>query len=311
MQFFRRIRGALLLLLAAAIWGFAFTAQTAAADTVPPFTFNGIRSIIGGIVLAIYLKLRPVKPHATPANTIQKSKNPAIVGGIACGIALFTAVNFQQFGISAYPDGVPVSGRGGFITALYVILVPIFGLFFHRRISGIIWVSAAVSLGGMYLLCFKSGASGLYWGDVLVFLCALAFTGHILIVDYFAQMADGVTLSCVQFFVCGLLSLVGMLLFESPNWHNVLNAWLPILYAGVLSSGVAYTLQIVGQRSTDPAVAPLVMSLESVFAGLGGWMILGEQMSPRELVGCALVFAAVVLAQVPEMRASRRDRAQV
>ena len=295
MHFFRRIRGALLLLLAAAIWGFAFTAQTAAAETVPPFTFNGVRSVIGGAVLLIYLQIRSRKEKKQGNIVRPPLQKSAIVGGIACGVALFVAVNFQQFGISAYPDGVPVSSRGGFITALYVILVPICGMFFHRKISGIIWVSAAVSLGGMYLLCFQGGISGLYWGDILVFMCALAFTAHILVVDHFAQEVDGVT-------------LIGMLLFESPDWTAVAQAWLPLLYAGVLSSGVAYTLQIVGQRSTDPTVAPLVMSLESVFAGLGGWAILGERMSLRELAGCGLVFAAVVLAQMPEILASRHAK---
>ena len=308
MHFFRRIRGALLLLLAAAIWGFAFTAQTAAAETVPPFTFNGVRSVIGGAVLLIYLQIRSRKEKKQGNIVRPPLQKSAIVGGIACGVALFVAVNFQQFGISAYPDGVPVSSRGGFITALYVILVPICGMFFHRKISGIIWVSAAISLGGMYLLCFQGGISGLYWGDILVFMCALAFTAHILVVDHFAQEVDGVTLSCIQFFTCGALSLIGMLLFESPDWTAVAQAWLPLLYAGVLSSGVAYTLQIVGQRSTDPTVAPLVMSLESVFAGLGGWAILGERMSLRELAGCGLVFAAVVLAQMPEILASRHAK---
>lgn len=309
MQLFQRIKGALLLLLAAAIWGFAFTAQTAAADTVEPFTFNGLRSVIGSVVLLGYILLRarrsgdPVVP-AEPAD-----RKTLLLGGVLCGAVLFVSVNFQQFGIASYPDGVAVSGRGGFITALYVILVPVCGFFFHRRVQPIVWGAVAVSLAGMYLLCFTSGFSGLYWGDVLVFGCALSFTAHILVVDHFARRTDGVKLSCVQFFTCGALSLIGMVLFESPDWSAVLQAWLPLLYAGVMSSGVAYTLQIIGQKTTEPAVAPLVMSLESVFAGIGGWLILNERLSARELLGCALVFAAVILAQMPEIRAARRSAA--
>lgn len=288
-----------MLVLAAAIWGVAFVAQSTAADLVEPFTFNGLRSWIGCAVLMLYILLRDRKKGIPLLPKEKTARKTLLVSGALCGVILFVSVNFQQFGISVYPDGVASSGRSGFITAIYVVLVPLCGYFFRKKVHPLVWVGVALSLFGMYLLCFTDGFAGLYLGDVLVFACALCFTGHILTVDRFSPMTDGVKLSCVQFFVAGALSMIGMILFESPNLLNILNAWLPLLYAGVLSSGVAYTLQIVGQRDTDPAVASLLMSLESVFAGLGGWLLLREQLAPRELLGCVLVFAAVVVAQVP------------
>ena len=288
-----------MLVLAAAIWGVAFVAQSTAADLVEPFTFNGLRSWIGCAVLMLYIRLRDRKKGIPLLPKEKSARKTLLVSGALCGVILFVSVNFQQFGISVYPDGVASSGRSGFITAIYVVLVPLCGYFFRKKVHPLVWVGVALSLFGMYLLCFTDGFAGLYLGDVLVFACALCFTGHILTVDRFSPMTDGVKLSCVQFFVAGALSMIGMILFESPNLLNILNAWLPLLYAGVLSSGVAYTLQIVGQRDTEPTVASLLMSLESVFAGLGGWLLLREQLAPRELLGCVLVFAAVVVAQVP------------
>lgn len=297
-----------MLLLAAAIWGVAFVAQSSAAELVEPFTFNGVRSWIGCGVLVLYIRLRDRKAGIPFIPKEKQARHTLLWGGVACGAVLFIATNFQQAGISVYPDGVASSGRSGFITAIYVVLVPLCGYFFRRRVHPLVWAGVGVCVAGMYLLCFSGGISGLYLGDLLVFACALSFTAHILTIDHFSPRTDGVKMSCIQFFVAGALSFIAMLLFESPDWSAVLAAWLPLVYAGVFSSGVAYTLQIVGQRNTDPTVASLLMSLESVFAGLGGWLLLNEQLSSRELAGCVLVFAAVILAQVPDFFRKKAHR---
>ena len=208
-------------------------------------------------------------------------------------MALFLASNLQQFGIK-----YTTVGKAGFITALYIILVPVLGLFMRKRVQGKVWVSVVLAVAGLYLLCITDGFS-LGVGDLLVLLCALMFSVHILVIDYFSPRTDGVKMSCIQFFVCGILSGIAMLIFEKPSLDAILQAWMPILYAGVLSCGVAYTLQIVGQKDMDPTVAALILSLESVVSVLAGWVLLGESMSLRELSGCGLMFAAIILAQLP------------
>lgn len=299
MDTLRKLKGSLFLLLAAAIWGFAFVAQSTAADQVAPFTFNFIRSWIACGALLVFILIRDKTQGRPVVPALPKDRRFLLVGGVLFGAVMFVAAGFQQSGITVYPDEIASSGRSGFITALYVVMVPVVGAFFGKRVHGLVWGGVGLSVLGMYFLCFSNGLGGLYLGDVLVFCCALAFTGHIITVDRFTPHTDGVKLSCIQFFVTGALSLVAMLIFETPDWAAVLDAWLPLMYAGVMSSGVAYTLQILGQKDTDPAIASLLMSLESVFAGLGGWMILHERLSGLEMFGCGLVFAAVILAQLP------------
>ena len=189
-------------------------------------------------------------------------------------------------------------GKAGFITALYIILVPVLGLFMKKRVQGKVWISVTLAVAGLYLLCITDGFS-LGTGDLLVLLCALMFSVHILVIDYFSPKTDGVKMSCIQFFVCGILSGIAMLIFEEPSLGALLQAWMPILYAGVLSCGVAYTLQIVGQKDMDPTVASLILSLESVVSVLAGWVLLGQRLSLREISGCVLMFAAIILAQLP------------
>lgn len=297
----KKFKGSLLLILAAAIWGTAFTAQTQAAQSIQPFTFNAVRSLIGCAVLAAFIGIRDgalKKNKIVPASKREFKK--LLVGGIICGTVLFIATNFQQYGIYLYPSSVHnVSGRSGFITAMYVVLVPVCGLFFGKKVPFAVWSAVGLAIISLYLLCFTNGISGIYTGDMLMLLCALSFTAHIITIDRVIGESDGVKLSCIQFFVAGILSLICMFIFEKPSFKAILAAWLPIMYAGVLSSGVAYTLQIVGQRDTEPAVASILMSLECVFAGIGGWVILKERLSPREMFGCALMFAAVILAQSP------------
>lgn len=276
-------------MLTALIWGAAFVAQSAGMEQNGPFTFNTIRMILGGIVLipciALFDKMRHVRLGWRSAD-----KN-LWVGGCLCGVALFTGATLQQFGIQ-YTS----AGKAGFITALYVIFVPLCRLFAGKRPGKLLWGSVALAAVGMYLLCMD-GSLALSKGDVLVLLGAFGFTAHILIIDHFSQKVDGVRMSCIQFFVAGALSLVCMFLFEAPSVPAILSAWAPILYASLLSCGVAYTLQVVAQKDTDPTVASLILCLESVFAVLFGWLLLGETLSMKELLGCILMFVAIVLAQ--------------
>lgn len=283
----KQLGNSLLLLLTATIWGSAFVAQSVGMEHVGPFTFTFSRSIIGGMVLlpCILLLGKWKKGFATKVEWI---------GGICCGIALCVASNFQQVGMQ-----YTTVGKAGFITALYVVLVPIFGIFMKKRVSLLIWGCVAVSVAGLYLLCMPAGAFVLAFGDLLVLLCAVLFSVHILVIDYFSPKGDGVVISCIQFFTCGVLSGIPMLFFENPSAGSVLDAKWSILYAGVLSSGVAYTLQVVAQKNVNPTVASLIMCLESVVAVIAGWVILGEGMSSREIWGCILMFAAIVVAQLP------------
>lgn len=286
-----QVRNSLLLLLTATIWGTAFVAQSVGMDYVGPFTFTFARSIVGGLFLipCIWF-LRKINGKKEQLR-ISKAE---LLGGICCGIALFAASNFQQIGI-AYTT----VGKAGFITALYVVIVPLLGLFFKKKVPGIIWFCVALSVVGLYLLCMTEGSFTLAYGDFLVFICAILFSAHILIIDYFSPKGDGVIIACIQFFVCGILSGIIMPFVETVTVGNIVAAGFPILYAGVLSSGIAYTLQIVAQKDVNPTVASLILCLESVVSALAGWVILHEALTIRELLGCVLMFVAIVLAQVP------------
>lgn len=291
-----QIRNSLLLLLTAIIWGSAFVAQSVGMEYVEPFTFTFARSIIGGIVLIPCIVLLR-KAHSEGMRRITKTE---WLGGICCGIALFAASNFQQFGVMH-----TTVGKAGFITALYVVIVPILGLFRKKRVSFLIWICVVLAVVGLYLLCMTEDSFALAYGDLLVLICAVLFSFHILIIDYFSPKGDGVIISCIQFFVCGILSGIVMLFVENPSMGNLLDAKWAILYAGVLSSGVAYTLQVVAQKGVNPTVASLILCLESVVAVLAGWIILGDTLTTRELGGCILMFAAIVLAQLPAPKKER------
>ena len=283
------------LLLTAFIWGVAFVAQSVGMDYIGPFTFNCVRSIIGGLVLIPLVMILGKKNCADKTSKeVKEYKKNTIIGGICCGICLCVASNFQQFGIMH-----TTVGKAGFITALYIIIVPILGIFMKKRVAPIIWVSSIIAVIGFYLLSI-SGQVSINKGDILVLTCAVLFSVHILVIDYFSPKGEGVTISCIQFFTCGILCGIMMFIFESPQIKDILAAYLPILYAGVMSCGVAYTLQIVGQKNMDPTVASLILSLESVFSALAGWMLLGQGLSTKELIGCSLVFVAVLLAQMPQ-----------
>lgn len=290
----KKLQGTMMLLLTALIWGSSFVAQRAGMEYIGPFTFNGIRSLIGGLVLIPVIFLFSKEKNAELTEDEKKAgKKTLLLGGILCGIVLFAASSLQQIGMV-----YTTAGKAGFITALYIVLVPILGVFIRKKVKPIVWLCVTLAVAGLYLLCMTDGLS-LSQGDLLVLLCAFAFSIHILVIDYFSPKTDGVALSCIQFFVCGILSLFPMFLAETPVWSAILDCWIPILYAGVLSCGVAYTLQILAQKHTDPTVASLLLSLESVFAAIAGAIILHEQLAPRELAGCVLMFAAIIIAQLP------------
>ena len=307
----KNIKGSLILLLTALIWGVAFVAQTSASDTVGSFTFNTARSAMASLFLLVVIGIRAlINRKKTIGSKPVFSKRQTIVGGLICGVLLCIATNFQQFGIAEYPEGVAASGRAGFLTSTYVVMVAVVSVFFGKKSHPIVWVSAAGCISGMYLLCLSNGFSGIYKADVLLFICAMCFTAHIIAVSRF-PMADGILLSFIQFAVCGALSAVLMLIFEHRvDISSILAIKVELLYAGIMSSGIAYTLQILGQKYADPAVASIVLSLESVFSALAGWVILSERLSPKELAGCALVFASVIMAQMPEFIKDKNKKAK-
>lgn len=293
----RSLKNSFLLFIAAFIWGVAFVSQSKGMEYVGPFTFNGIRSLIGAAVLLPVIAFRRKKEESERQ---QVSLKMNILGGVCCGLALTAASMFQQYGIL-----YTTVGKAGFITALYIIFVPILGIFMRKKVPGTVWISALMAAAGMYLLCIE-GSFRVGRGDALVFICALLFSVHILVIDFFSPRADGVVLSCIQFFVCGLVCTTLAFVFEEVRISSLLSGALPILYAGIMSCGVAYTLQIVGQKDMNPTVAALILSLESVISVLAGWAAYrvgflkdDQTLSARQILGCIIVFAAVILAQLP------------
>lgn len=295
----KKIQSSLILFLTASIWGIAFVAQSIGMDYVGPFTFNAVRSIIGGIILIpciLALNKLSQKENIISEKNLKEEKKILLLGGICCGILLCAASNFQQIGIK-----YTTVGKAGFITACYIILVPLLGIFLGRKTGKAIWLSVVLAVIGLYLLCI-SGSLSINRGDFFVLCCAFLFAIHILVVDYFAPKINGVKLSCIQFLVCGIISAVLMLLFETPTLAALLQAWKPLLYAGILSCGVGYTLQIIGQKNMNPTIASLILSLESCISVLAGWMLLHQRLSLREILGCVIMFSAILIAQIPEKK---------
>ncbi len=288
----RRMLGNALLILTALIWGTAFVAQRVGMDSIEPLTFTASRMVLAAVAVGLlaFLMGRKAKPRADAA---QVSKN-SLLGGLCCGFFLATATIFQQMGLVT-----TTAGKAGFITALYMLLVPIFGfVLFRKKNSWLVWLAVLIGVGGMYLLCVNEGFS-LTRGDAMCCVCAVLFSGHILCCDHFAPRANPLRMSAIQFATAAVLSGIAAFVAEQPSWAKVASAAVPILYCGLMSGGVGYTLQIIAQRWTDPTIASLLMSLESVFALLGGAVLLGERMSQREMLGCAIMFLAIVLVQVP------------
>lgn len=279
------LKGNILLLIAALCWGTTFVAQSAGMEIIGPFSYNAARCLIGGIVLL------PVAWFFTRSKGWGEIKGTLIGGGV-CGTILFIAMALQQVGIQ-----YTTVNKAGFLTAMYIVLVPLLRMLTGKRPSFNLWIGIAVSVVGIYFLCVKEQMN-IEKGDILMLVCAVAFASHICAVDYFGQKYDGIRLSCIQFFVSGLIA-VPFMFFEQPSLAQMCDAWLPILYAGIFSSGIAYTFQILGQKDTNPVVAALIMSTESLFAAVSGWIVLGQGMTLWEIIGSLLLIFAIVFVQIP------------
>lgn len=291
----KEIKGNLLLLLTAMIWGLAFVAQSEAMDHIGPFTMQAIRSALAGLVMLPVIALRDRSGLSARLKSAAERKKYLVTGCI-CGIFLFLASTLQQIGL-IYTS----VGKSGFLTALYVILVPVLGIFLRKKAALIVWLGVVLAILGLYFLCLTD-RSALNIGDILTLLCSVAFALHIVYIDHACADLDGVRISCIQFFFTSFVASICMIAFETPSWDAIRACMVAILYTGILSGGAGYTLQIIGQRYTNPTVASLIMSLESVFAAVFGWLILSQGLSGRELLGCGLMFAAIILAQLPTSR---------
>lgn len=310
-----KLRNTFFLFLTAMIWGAAFVAQSVSMDYIGPFTFICLRSVIGGLFLIpviIVLDGIRKKSQNESADVVNSEnilhieteekqrlswKNKQLIeGGIVCGIFLFFANCFQQTGIQ-----YTTVGKAGFITTFYIIIVPLIGLFFKKYCGILTWIGVVVALAGLYFLCITQKLT-IQRGDALILCCSVLYAGQILAIDHYNPFVDGVKMSCIQFLTDGILGAVFMLLFENPSIAMILSAAGPILYTGIMSTGVGYTLQIVGQKGLNPTVAALILSLESVFSALSGYLFLHQVLTTRELIGCALMFIAIVLAQLPDIR---------
>lgn len=298
----KNLKGTFILLLAAFIWGTAFVAQTSAGDNIGAFTFNACRNIIGALFLFIVIAILDMRKYSDRNDNLGENnynidkknyiinkkdyltdaKKWPIKEGVICGILLCIAMNLQQIGINTYPDGVAVSGRAGFLTATYVVMIAIASVFMGQKLHKLTIIATFVCIAGMYLLCIAGGIDEIYVADILELMCAVAFTIHMFTVDK----------------------------YDKADINSVMKAIIPILYAGVMSSGIAYTLQIIGQKYAKPSVTAIVLSLESVFAALAGWILLGEHLSTRELTGCILVFTAVIITQIPQFTHNVDDSKQ-
>lgn len=298
----KNMKGNLILLLTAMIWGTAFVFQSEGMNFVGPYTFNACRTLLAAVVLIpVVLGFKLFEKRS--GNYKPVDKKTTLLGGICCGLVLAVASTLQQIGIVS-----TTAGKAGFITALYVIIVPIIGLILGRKQSKKIWLCVILAIIGFYLLCIKDGFS-LDIGDAFILACALGFAVHITVIDRFlSKGADALVMACIQFWSAGIIMLVPTFILETPTIDGIFAARYAILFTGIMSSAVAYTLQIIGQRYTTPTLATLIMSLESVFAALAGWLILGENLSLKELFGCALVFIAVILAQVDFGKVIRNNK---
>ncbi len=300
----RKMLGNLLLLLTAMIWGTAFVGQRVGMDSIEPVTFNAARMWLAAAAIGLVAVLtgkksdsqdkKPVSGWTDSRDKAQKRRKNTIIGGICCGSFLTAASLFQQMGVV-----YTTAGKAGFITAMYMLLVPIINfVFFKKKNTWLVWTGVLVGVLGMYLLCITDGFS-LTYGDTLVCICALLFSGHILCCDHFVQLGNPIRISAIQFATAAVISTIAAFFAEEPSWQKIVSAAIPILYCGIVSGGIGYTLQMVAQRYTDPTIASLLMSLESVFAVIAGAILLGERMTARELAGCVIMFAAIVLVQIP------------
>lgn len=304
-------RNSLILALTSFIWGISFVAQSEGGQAIGPYSFNCIRSFIGAIFLVIIISITD-KFGLTKKPDTKEKKQTLLLGGVCCGIVLCIATNLQQMGIYL---GTP-SGKAGFLTACYILLVPILGIFLKKKCGLNVWISVLIALIGLYLLCIN-GAFYIQLSDLLVMICAFCFSIHIMVIDYFTPKVDGLRMSCIQFLTVGIITTIPMIFVDIRKSTDIsawlsgfesLDAWIPLLYAGIFSCGIAYTLQIIGQKGVNPTIASLIMSLESVFSVIAGWIILKEKLSFKELMGCVLIFVAVILAQLPSKKTKTNNK---
>ena len=290
----KKILGFFLLFLTALIWGVAFVAQSVGMDHIGPYTFNTGRLLLGALVTMPWaiMELKKQKNAEEEKEVYIRKRNSSVIGAAFCAVVFFLAVNLQQFALI----GSSVANVS-FITTLYILIIPIIGMFLGKKHGLSIWIAIAIAVVGMYLLCIKEGLV-LEMGDILAFICAVMFALQILIVDHYVPKSYVIVLSCTQNLFAGLISFVFMLIFEGVNLEGIKTAWLPLAYTGILSTGLAYTTQMLGQKYLKPTVASLIMSLESVIAAIAAWLIIGQALSLREMLGCALVFVGVIIAQI-------------
>lgn len=290
----KKILGFFLLFLTALIWGVAFVAQSVGMDHIGPYTFNTGRLLLGTAVTMPWaiMELKKQKNVEEEKEVYIRKRNSSVIGAGFCAVVFFLAVNLQQFALI----GSSVANVS-FITTLYILIIPIIGMFLGKKHGLSIWIAIAIAVVGMYLLCIKEGLV-LEMGDILAFICAVMFALQILIVDHYVPKSYVIVLSCTQNLFAGLISFVFMLIFEGVNLEGIKTAWLPLAYTGILSTGLAYTTQMLGQKYLKPTVASLIMSLESVIAAIAAWLIIGQALSLREMLGCALVFVGVIIAQI-------------
>lgn len=302
-----QFKGVLMLLLTALIWGAAFVAQSVGMENVGAFTFNGIRMLLGAVVLLPFILIRDRIVIKNLSSDQLKAKQATdkrtILYGLILGIVFCAASNFQQFAFY-----YSTAGKIAFITALYIFFVPLLGLFLKKRVSLLTWLCVLIGFIGLYFLCINpNDVKAINKGDLLALICSLLFAIHILMVEKFSPKVDGLKLSCTQFAVSGILSCILMQLFETPTVSAVKGATLPLLYSGILSCGLAYTLQIVGQKYTEATVASLLLCMESVFAVLSASLLLHEMLTGREILGCCIMFAAIIFSQFSELLATKKS----
>lgn len=290
----KQLKGSLSILVATIIWGSTFVAQSVGVEKIGPFSFLGLRCFLAVAALIIVLFIKNGKPAVEIVLDKRLWK-----AGIPCGVALFVATALQQIGL-IYTS----AGKGGFITAMYILLVPIFGLFLKRKPSKLVGLSVIIAIIGLYLIS-GIGYTTVNIGDLLMLGCAAAFAVQILILDKVAADLDSMALNMAQALVCAVISGICALCFETLVWENILDCWFPLCWAGIMSMGIAYTLQIVGQKSIEPTTASLLMSFESVFAAISGWLLLGESFTVTEGVGCMLVFGAIIISQIPTKKKNK------
>lgn len=303
-----KIKGNIMLTLTAFIWGIAFIAQSIGAETLSACTFNGVRSVLGALGLIPVIMILDVKKKKLGTH-IAFSDRTLLLGGLVCGLLLCAASTVQTAAL-AYTS----PGKGGFLTALYMIIVPILSVFSGKKLTYINIISVIIATVGLYLICVTDGFGNMNRGDILLIICAVLFSFHIMAIDYFSPKTDGVKLSCIQFFVCGVINLAWALIFEKPQFQPILDCWIPICYAGFFSCGIAYTLQIIGQKYTDPTSASILMSMESVFSMLAtvilvacGFELTGGALTLREIFGCVLMLCAIILVQLPDKKTVKSE----